>query len=85
MQAQLGVAKDVGALGLSGLGGTLVPVGALPPWAQAVAPLSPAYWAMRAYDGVLSPGTPGAGPAVAVLLAVGLVTFLAAAALPPRP
>jgi ABC-2 type transport system permease protein len=80
-QAQLGVAKDVGALGLSGLGGTLVPVGVLPPWARSVAPFSPAYWAMRAYQGVLGAGAPGTALAVAVLLVVGLATFLAAVAL----
>lgn len=41
---------DLGSLGLTGLGGAFVPIDLLPGWAQAVAPASPGYWAMRAMD-----------------------------------
>lgn len=53
---QVYAVANVGSLVLSGLGGALVPVSALPGWAAAVAPASPAYWAMQAYRGVLLEG-----------------------------
>lgn len=41
---------DLGSLTLTGLGGAFVPLDLLPGWAEAVAPASPGYWAMRAMD-----------------------------------
>ena len=41
---------------LGGLGGAVTPIEFLPGWAQAVAPLSPAYWAMRGFRSVTIDG-----------------------------
>lgn len=38
---------------LAALGGAVVPLADLPAWARAVAPASPAYWAMTAYQSVI--------------------------------
>jgi ABC-2 type transport system permease protein len=77
--AQLSTVKDIGALLLSGLGGALVPVDALPSWIAPIAPASPALWAIRAYTDALSPGSgppPGAAVAVLVLFCVGVAGFI---------
>ena len=44
---------DIGSLSVTGLGGAFVPLKLLPFWAQPIAPLSPGYWAMRAFRGAL--------------------------------
>lgn len=72
---QLQALVNLGALVLGGLGGALVPVEQLPGWAEAVAPISPQYWAMDAHRSVfLEAGSVGdvLGPC-AVLLAIALV------------
>jgi ABC-2 type transport system permease protein len=79
--AQLSTLKDLTALVLSGTGGAVVPLTALPAWISPVAPFSPAYWAMSGY--LDEPGTPGT--AVVLLAGTGLVMFaMAAIALPRR-
>ena len=68
---QLNALTNAGAMLLGGLGGAVTPVEFLPGWAQAVAPLTPAYWAMEGFLSVtLEPGglADVAGP-VAVLVA----------------
>jgi ABC-2 type transport system permease protein len=45
--AQLSAVIDIGASILVGLGGGLAPVTAMPPWAQDIAPIWPAYWAIE--------------------------------------
>jgi ABC-2 type transport system permease protein len=45
--AQLSAVVDIGASIAVGLGGGLVPRAAMPQWAQATAPVWPAYWAME--------------------------------------
>ena len=49
---QLNGLQNVGAMLFAGLGGALVPFEALPGWAQAVAPFTPAYWAMEGHRAV---------------------------------
>lgn len=78
---QLSSAANVGAMVLGGLGGALAPVDALPGWAQSVAPISPAYWAL---EGFLAVTLDGAGLArvavpVAVLLGWALALGILAA------
>ncbi len=72
---QLNAVQNVGAMLLGGLGGALMPLEALPGWAQTIAPLSPAYWAMRGHRSVfLEQG--GVGDVllpVGVLVAAGCV------------
>lgn len=53
---QLDSITNVGALTLAGLGGAIVPFELLPGWVESVAPLDPAYWAMRGYQEVIVDG-----------------------------
>lgn len=77
---QLNALSNAGAMLIGGLGGAVVPVEFLPGWAQAVAPLTPAYWAMEGFLAVtLEPGglADVAGPC-AVLLAFSAAFSLVA-------
>lgn len=49
---QVNAFQNVGAMVFGGLGGALVPLEQLPGWAQAIAPATPAYWAMRGHRSV---------------------------------
>jgi ABC-2 type transport system permease protein len=54
---QLNAVANLGTMVFAGLGGALAPISALPGWARAVAPATPAYWAMRGFRSViLHPG-----------------------------
>lgn len=53
---QLNALSNAGAFLLGGLGGASAPVELLPGWAQAVAPATPAYWAMRGFRAVTIDG-----------------------------
>ena len=46
---QLNALSNAGAMLLGGLGGAVTPVEFLPGWAQAIAPLTPTYWAMQGF------------------------------------
>jgi ABC-2 type transport system permease protein len=77
---QMNAAVNLGAMVLGGLGGAFAPVDALPGWAQAIAPASPAYWMLQGFRAViLDGGDVGAtlGPA-AVTLAFALVAAVIA-------
>jgi ABC-2 type transport system permease protein len=50
---QLNAIANLGGLVIAGLGGALTPVEALPGWARAIAPCSPAYWALRGFRSVV--------------------------------
>jgi ABC-2 type transport system permease protein len=56
------------------LGGALVPLDALPAWAQAVAPATPSYWVMRGFRSVILNGSNSAAIILptAVLTAMGV-------------
>lgn len=67
---QLNAAATAGAMLIGGLGGALTPVEFLPGWAQAIAPFTPAYWAMRGFRAVtLRPG--GMADVLGPLLVLG--------------
>jgi ABC-2 type transport system permease protein len=74
---RLNTIGNLGAILIGGLGGGLAPVAVLPAWAQAVAPGTPSYWAIRGYrDVVLRNG--GVGDVllpVAVLLGFAVVVL----------
>lgn len=72
---QLNALTNAGAMLLGGLGGALTPVEFLPGWARAVAPATPAYWAMRGFRSVLFDG---GGIAVVALPVAVLLGFSAA-------
>ncbi len=67
--SQLSAATNVGSIGIAGLGGAVVPPDALPGWAAAIAPATPAYWAMEGFQAT----TLEAGGLTAVLPAVGML------------
>ena len=78
---QLGAAVNLAAMVLGGLGGALAPIEALPGWARAIAPLSPAYWMLDGFRRVVLEAGGWAstlGPA-AVTLAFALVAGVVAA------
>lgn len=47
---------NLGAMVFAGMGGAFAPVEALPGWARAVAPISPAYWMIEGFRGVVLEG-----------------------------
>jgi ABC-2 type transport system permease protein len=71
---------NVGALVLAGLGGAVVPFALLPDWVEAIAPVDPAYWAMRGYREVIAGGgVAEVLPSLASLTGFSIVFVLAAA------
>ncbi|MFD0472371.1 ABC transporter permease [Nonomuraea thailandensis] len=71
-QGELSTLCNIAALSVSALGGALVPYALMPGWAQAVAPISPGYWATTMLQAAVRGDPAGtAGPA-AVLAALGL-------------
>lgn len=72
---QVQVLTNLGAMDMGGIGGAFVPLEQLPGWAQAIAPATPAYWAMQGHRAVfLEQG--GVGDVlvpVAVLLGIAVV------------
>ncbi len=72
---QMSAFQNVGAMLFGGLGGALVPLGQLPGWAQAVAPITPAYWAMEGHRRVFleAGGIADVALPVAVLLGASVL------------
>lgn len=68
--AGLSAMVDISSLVLTGIGGAFVPLDLLPPWARALAPISPGYWAMRTLRASLDGNVPVALTGWLVLLAV---------------
>lgn len=62
---------NLGAMVFAGIGGAFAPVEALPGWAQTIAPVSPAYWMIDGFRGVVLEGASLAAtlrPAAVVLV-----------------
>jgi ABC-2 type transport system permease protein len=68
---QVNSVANLGAMICAGLGGALTPLSTLPGWAQAVAPITPSYWALRGYREVIF----GHGNGDALLAAAVLIGF----------
>ncbi|MBR7836316.1 ABC transporter permease [Actinospica durhamensis] len=83
-QGQLSAAADVGALAVTCLSGSLVPLAILPHWVSQVAPWTPAYWALRGFQGAVEGGGSDFLEALGVLAGI-TVLALAAASLRPMP
>ena len=68
------VLGNLGGMVMAGLGGALAPVSSLPQWAQAVAHVSPAYWALNAMRSITldHAGLPGVAGSVGILLLFGV-------------
>ncbi|MDX6351809.1 MAG: type transport system permease protein [Streptomyces sp.] len=77
---ELSAGYDIGGMLLSGLGGALVPLAAMPHWVRAIAPASPGYWGISALRAALHGSTGETLRACALLGAFALV-FGALAAL----
>lgn len=73
---QLMAAVNVGAMVVAGLGGALAPLSVLPGWARAVAPASPAYWALEGFRAVVLEGSGVSG----TLIPAGVLLAFAALA-----
>lgn len=79
---QLNAIGSVGAFGMAMLGGTWVPVAAMPGWAQTIAPALPTYWAMKGFRSVILEGGGVGDILVPLLVLVGFgiaFTIMAAA------
>lgn len=77
---QLNAITNAGTMVLGGLGGAMAPVELMPGWAQAIAPVTPAYWAMKGFRRVTMEGAGVAevlGPVGVLLLFT--VAFVAVA------
>lgn len=77
---QLNAIGNIAPVGLGALGGALMPLFTLPTWVHHVAPVTPQYWAMRGFDGLILEGQ-GIGSAVlptAILLGFALAFTLVA-------
>jgi len=72
---QVNVVANLGAVVVAGMGGALVPLSFLPDLVQAVAPASPAYWAMRGFRAVIL----DAGGLAEVLLPAAVLALWSAA------
>jgi ABC-2 type transport system permease protein len=68
------VASDLGAITISAIGGTLLPVSLMPGWARAIAPFSPGYWGLRIIRAAVQGDPAGVLRAAPVCLAIGIVT-----------
>jgi ABC-2 type transport system permease protein len=68
--SELAVFYDIGGIALTVLGGALVPLTLMPPWARALAPVSPGYWALTAIRAALDGNVGGMMRASLVLVAL---------------
>lgn len=75
---QLNAIANLGAILFAGLGGALAPISVTPGWVQAIAHITPGYWAMEGFSKVIIFGGGAASVAVSVLVQLA---FAAAAAL----
>lgn len=76
--AQLSAVIDIGASIGTALGGGLVPLSAMPGWSQAIAPISPAYWAFRGLRGALTGGSAAALDSAGVLAGIAALSAIVA-------
>lgn len=65
---QIVALSNASAMILGGLGGALAPVSVLPSFLQHLSPLSPVYWLLRGYDGILLSKEPDLAPSVVMVL-----------------
>ncbi|MET9242397.1 ABC transporter permease [Nonomuraea sp. NPDC003709] len=72
-QGELSTLCNIAALSVSALGGALVPYAMMPAWAQAIAPISPGYWATTMLQAAVRGDVAGTVRPAAVLVGLGLV------------
>ncbi|MET7329015.1 ABC transporter permease [Nonomuraea sp. NPDC005650] len=71
-QGELSTLCNIAALSVSALGGALVPYAMMPAWAQAIAPISPGYWATTMLQAAVRGDVAGTARPAAVLVGLGL-------------
>ena len=74
---------DIGALAVTCLSGSLVPLPILPHWVAHVAPWTPGYWALRGFQAAVESGGEQAttfGRSLGVLIGISILAFAVAAA-----
>ncbi len=71
---QMMAVVNLAAMVVAGLGGALAPVDVLPGWAQAIAPVSPAYWMLQGFRAVILEGR---GPDATIVPAAMTLAFAA--------
>jgi len=78
---QLNSVSSGGAMLIGGLAGAITPVETLPGWAQAIAPVTPAYWAMRGFRSVTIDGGGLGEVALPLVVLAGFTLVFAVVAL----
>ena len=78
---QLNALDRVASMVFAAVGGALVPLPALPSWAQAVAPATPTYWAMRGFRAVILDGGDMGSIVLPVLALAGFTAIFGVVAL----
>lgn len=74
-QGQLSAAADVGALAVTCLSGSLVPLAILPHWVAHVAPWTPGYWALRGFQSAVEGDQAMFAKTVGVLAVISVPAF----------
>jgi ABC-2 type transport system permease protein len=83
-QGQLAAIADIGALAVTCLSGSLVPLAVLPGWVRAAAPFTPGYWGLHGLGDAVEGDHAGYLRCLAVTVAVTVVALLLACARGPR-
>jgi ABC-2 type transport system permease protein len=78
---QLNALTNLSAMLLGGLGGAITPVETLPGWAQAIAPVTPQYWAMQGFTAVTIEGGGFSDVVVPIAVLLGFTVVCAVIAL----
>lgn len=78
-QGQLSAGADIGALAVTCLSGSLVPLAILPHWVADVAPWTPGYWALRGFQSAVEGDQAMFGKALAVLIGISVLAIALAA------
>lgn len=77
---QLNAIANLVAVLLAGIGGAIVPFETLPEWAQAVAPITPGYWAMEGFTRVILESEGVRETLIPVLVLLGMAAVFTAIA-----
>jgi ABC-2 type transport system permease protein len=75
---QLNAVGFLGATLLGAVGGALVPLSTLPGWVRRFAPITPQYWAMRAYRAVIVEARPASAVGLSLLVLAGFTVVFGA-------
>ena len=76
------ILANAGSVLFGAIGGAVVPFAFLPGWAQAISPVAPTYWAMKAYRSIILSGTGFVGIALPLMILLSLsVCFILVALL----